>query len=76
MCESFHGLCYGRVQSCVIHNSFPSYDGDVIPACRADCQQAEALSNLITQNRSSLHVFEGGGGGIQYFSVSAYAPHF
>ena len=41
MCCSSHTLCYGRVRSCAIHNSFASYDGDVICACRTnkiDCQ--------------------------------------
>ena len=27
MCSSSHALCYVRVQSCVIHNSFASYGG-------------------------------------------------
>ena len=74
MCGSLHALCYGGVQSCAIHNSFPSYDGDVISAGRAnkaDCQCDKALSNLITQNRIPVPVFEGGEGIIQYFSVSA-----
>ena len=38
---SSHVPCYGSVQSCAIHNSFASYDGDVICACRTnkiDCQ--------------------------------------
>ena len=41
MCCSAHALCYGHVRSCAIHNSFASYDGDVICACRTnkiDCQ--------------------------------------
>ena len=40
MCCSSHALCYGCMQSCAIHNSFASYDGDVIHAChtnKADC---------------------------------------
>ena len=34
-------LCSRCVRSCMIHNSFASYDGDVIRACRAnkaECQ--------------------------------------
>ena len=41
MYSSSHALCYGRVQSCVIHNSFASHGRDVIYACRAnkaECQ--------------------------------------
>ena len=40
-CSAVHTRCYGRVRSCAIHNSFASYDGDVICACRinkVDCQ--------------------------------------
>ena len=40
-CAAVHTRCYGRVRLCVIHNSFASYDGDVILTCRAnkgDCQ--------------------------------------
>ena len=51
MCCSSHALCYGCVWSYVIHNSFASYDGDVILTChanKADCQGAQTLSNLIT----------------------------
>ena len=50
MCYSSHVLCYGCVRSCVIHNSFASYDADVICACRAnmaDRQWTQTLSNLI-----------------------------
>ena len=41
MCCISHALCYGWVQLCAIHNSFASYDGDVICAGRTnktDCQ--------------------------------------
>ena len=27
VCSSLHMLCYGHVRSCVIHNSFATYDG-------------------------------------------------
>ena len=30
VCDSLYGLHYGRKRSPVIHNSFASYDGDVI----------------------------------------------
>ena len=33
---SSHALCYGRVRSCATYNSFASYDGNVIRACRAN----------------------------------------
>ena len=36
MCSSSHELCYGRMQSCAIHNYFASYDEDVFCACRAN----------------------------------------
>ena len=36
LCWSSHMLCYGRMRSCVTHNSFASYDGKVICACRAN----------------------------------------
>ena len=36
LCCSSHALCYGRVRSCATHNSFASYDGNVIRACRAN----------------------------------------
>ena len=51
MCCSSHMLCYGRVQLCVIHNYFASYDGDVILSCHAnktDFQGIQTLSNLIS----------------------------
>ena len=41
MCGSSHTLCYECMQSCVTHNSFASYDEDVIHACctnKAGCQ--------------------------------------
>ena len=41
MCRSSHALSYGRMQFCVIHNSFPLHGGDVIGACcanKAECQ--------------------------------------
>ena len=36
LCCSSHVLCYGRVQSCVIHNYFASYNGNIIRACRSN----------------------------------------
>ena len=63
MCSSLHALCYERMRSCAIHDSFALYDGGVFPAChpnKAGCQWTEALSNLITQNRCSFPVFESG----------------
>ena len=62
MCGSSHVLCYGCLQSCANHNSFASYDGDIICACRAhksDYKWTETLSNLITQKRHLLLIFEG-----------------
>ena len=41
LCCSSHALCYGRMRSCATHNSFASYDGNIICACcanKADCQ--------------------------------------
>ena len=41
MCSSSQVLCHGHVRSCVIHNFFPLYGGDVIHACctkKAECQ--------------------------------------
>lgn len=41
MSSSSHALCYGRMRFCANHNSFVSYNGDVIRACpanMADCQ--------------------------------------
>ena len=41
LCWSSHALCYGCMGSCATHNSFASYDGDVVCAChanKADCQ--------------------------------------
>ena len=35
MCSSSLTLCYGHVRSCVIHNCFAWYDGEVICACCA-----------------------------------------
>ena len=40
-CAAVHARCYGHVRSCVIHNSFASYDGGAIRACcanKAHCQ--------------------------------------
>ena len=62
MCCSSHALYYGGVHLCATHNSFASYDGDVIliyRANKADCQGTLTLSNLITKNRCELPIFEG-----------------
>ena len=40
-CAAVPMRCYGCERSCATHNSFASYDGNVIRACRAnkaDCQ--------------------------------------
>ena len=36
LCCSSHALCYGRVRLGATHNSFASYNGNVIHACRAN----------------------------------------
>ena len=52
MCGSSHGLYCGHMRSCAIHNSFASYDGNIICACckaeKTQCQWTQALSSLIT----------------------------
>ena len=56
MCCSSHELCYGCMQLCAIHNSFASYDGDVIRAChtiKADCQSGHILDLYYTQLSNS-----------------------
>ena len=34
LCCSSHALCYGRMRLCSIHNSFASYDGNIIRLSR------------------------------------------
>ena len=44
------------MQLCAIHNSFASYDGDVIRAChtiKADCQSGHILDLYYTQLSNS-----------------------
>ena len=35
-CAAVHTRCHGRVRSCATRNSFASYDGNIIRACRAN----------------------------------------
>ena len=72
MCCSSHALCYGRMWLCAIHNSFASYDGDVILiSCtnKADCQGTQTLSTW--SHRTGVNFPFLREKRIQYFSVSA-----
>ena len=56
MSDKSYALCYGRVRSCAISNSFASYDGDDIPACcanKADCQWTQTL--VTWSHRTGVH---------------------
>ena len=48
LCCSSHVLCYGCMWLCATHNSFASYDGNVIRACRANKADVSKPKHRVT----------------------------